>query len=42
MRRYADQMRADPSFSFRELPCGHDAMVALPAETADLLLSIDV
>jgi hypothetical protein len=28
------------SFRFRELPCGHDAMVVLPQATADLLLEV--
>jgi pimeloyl-ACP methyl ester carboxylesterase len=42
LRLNAERMRADPSWAFRELPCGHDAMIALPQETADLLMSIQV
>lgn len=40
LRRYAEQRRQDPSFRFRELDCGHDAMVVLPDETAKLLLDV--
>jgi len=40
LRRYADERRKDPTWVFRELPCGHDAMVILPRETARLLASI--
>jgi len=40
LRRNADRMRADPTWSYRELPCGHDAMIVLPRETAELLGSI--
>jgi pimeloyl-ACP methyl ester carboxylesterase len=39
LRRNADRMRMDPTWNYRELPCGHDAMIALPRETSDLLLS---
>jgi len=42
LRLNAERMRADPSWMFRELACGHDAMIALPRETADLLMSIQV
>jgi len=42
LRRNAERMRADATWSFRELPCGHDAMIALPQETANLLMSISV
>lgn len=40
MRRYAEQRRQDPTFRFRELPSGHDAMVTVPEETAKLLLDL--
>jgi pimeloyl-ACP methyl ester carboxylesterase len=30
----------DPSWNYRELPCGHDAMVILPRETAEMFVSI--
>lgn len=42
LRRNAERMRADASWSYRELPCGHDAMIVLPRQTAELLLSIEV
>jgi pimeloyl-ACP methyl ester carboxylesterase len=40
LRRYAEQRRQDPTFRFRELPSGHDAMVVVPDETAKLLLDL--
>lgn len=42
LRLNADRMRADPSWNFRELPCGHDAMIVAPQQTADILLTIPV
>jgi pimeloyl-ACP methyl ester carboxylesterase len=32
--------RAEPSWRYRELPTGHDAMVTMARETADLLLEV--
>lgn len=40
MRRHAEQRRHDPTFRFRELPSGHDAMVTVPDETAKVLLDL--
>ena len=34
----ARRIRNDPSWSYRELPTGHDAMVTMPEETASLLV----
>ena len=34
----AKRIRNDPSWRYRELPTGHDAMVTMPAETAELLI----
>jgi pimeloyl-ACP methyl ester carboxylesterase len=34
----AERLRADPSWTVHTLPCGHDTMVDLPRETADILL----
>ena len=42
IRHYANKLRKDASWSFRELPCGHDAMVILPQQTADTLMSIGI
>jgi hypothetical protein len=35
----AERLRKDPSWTIHTLPCGHDTMVDLPRETADILLS---
>ena len=35
----AERLRHDPSWKVHTLPCGHDTMVDLPRETADLLLT---
>jgi pimeloyl-ACP methyl ester carboxylesterase len=32
--------RTEPGWRYRELPTGHDAMVTMPRETADLLLEV--
>ena len=37
-RPFAERARADPSWRYRELATGHDAMVTLPRELARLLL----
>jgi pimeloyl-ACP methyl ester carboxylesterase len=42
LRTYADLRKSDPSYTFKELPCGHDMMVVLPQQTADLLAGIPV
>ena len=34
----ATRVRDAPAWRYRELPTGHDAMVTLPRQTADLLL----
>jgi len=36
----AARVRDDPAWRYRELPTGHEAMVALPRETAALLLEV--
>jgi hypothetical protein len=36
-RAKLDATRKDPSWNFRELPVGHDAMIIAPCETAALL-----
>ncbi len=35
----ADRLRHDPSWKVVNLPCGHDVMVDLPHETAEILLT---
>jgi pimeloyl-ACP methyl ester carboxylesterase len=40
LRRHAQLRRADPSYQYAELPCGHDMMLLRPAETATLLAAI--
>ena len=37
-RGLAERIRNDPSWRYRELATGHDAMVTMPGETADLLV----
>ncbi len=37
-RILAERFRNDPSWRYRELPTGHDAMVTMPQETAGLLI----
>ncbi len=37
-RILAERFRNDPSWRYRELPTGHDAMVTMPEETAGLLI----
>jgi hypothetical protein len=37
-RRFAEQVRDDPGWRYRELATGHDAMVTQPHELAELLL----
>jgi pimeloyl-ACP methyl ester carboxylesterase len=39
-RARLDGFRNDPTWQYRELPCGHDAMVILPAATARLFVDI--
>jgi pimeloyl-ACP methyl ester carboxylesterase len=39
-RRFAEQVRDDPGWRYRELATGHDAMVTQPRELADLLLEV--
>ncbi len=34
----AKRIRNDPTWRYRELPTGHDAMVTMPEETAALLI----
>jgi pimeloyl-ACP methyl ester carboxylesterase len=36
----ADIIKDDPDWQYRELPTGHDAMVTMPDETAELLMEI--
>ncbi|MCB2106719.1 MAG: alpha/beta hydrolase, partial [Rhodobacteraceae bacterium] len=35
-----DAFKADPSWGYAELPTGHDSMVTMPRETAELFVSI--
>ena len=39
-RPFAERARADPTWRYRELPTGHDAMVTAPRELARLLLDV--
>lgn len=34
------RFRDDPTWNYRELPCGHDSMIILPRETAEMFVSI--
>ena len=36
----AARVRTDPAWRYRELPTGHEAMITMPRETADLLLEV--
>jgi pimeloyl-ACP methyl ester carboxylesterase len=36
--RFTRRFRADPAWTYREIACGHDCMIADPEGTADLLL----
>lgn len=38
--RTAEQVRHAPGWRYRELATGHDAMITMPRETADLLLDV--
>lgn len=38
--RFVDEARGDPSWTVRELACGHNAMLLAPAETARILLEL--
>jgi pimeloyl-ACP methyl ester carboxylesterase len=38
-RRFRDSIAADPRWSTHELPCGHDVMIDMPAETTALAVS---
>jgi pimeloyl-ACP methyl ester carboxylesterase len=37
LKVFAERAVADPSWRYKELPCGHDIMLAMPDETANLL-----
>jgi pimeloyl-ACP methyl ester carboxylesterase len=37
--RFAEQVKGDPAWDFRELACGHDTMLDMPEETAALLVA---
>jgi pimeloyl-ACP methyl ester carboxylesterase len=37
LKAFAARAKADPTWRYEELPCGHDMMLAMPDETADLL-----
>jgi pimeloyl-ACP methyl ester carboxylesterase len=37
---FAEQAQADPAWRYHELPTGHDAMVTMPRQLADLLCEI--
>jgi pimeloyl-ACP methyl ester carboxylesterase len=38
--RFRDSVKTDPHWTTYELPCGHDVMIDLPAETAAILLRL--
>jgi pimeloyl-ACP methyl ester carboxylesterase len=38
LRAFAARAKADPTWRYEELPCGHDMMLAMPDETTDLLV----
>ena len=38
--RFSDRIRHNPRWTYRELACGHDSMIADPKGTADLLLAL--
>ncbi|HEY3190963.1 MAG TPA: alpha/beta hydrolase family protein [Solirubrobacteraceae bacterium] len=38
--QYAARARSEPGWAYRELPTGHDAMITMPRELADLLRRI--
>jgi hypothetical protein len=38
--QYAARARSEPGWAYRELPTGHDAMITVPRELADLLRQI--
>jgi pimeloyl-ACP methyl ester carboxylesterase len=38
--QFTRRFRADPAWTYREIACGHDCMIADPRATADLLLQI--
>jgi hypothetical protein len=42
LRRHADLRKADPTYRYRELPCGHDMMLLLPEMTAELLAAVPI
>jgi hypothetical protein len=35
---FAERTRSDPSWQYHDLASGHDAMIVVPRELADLLL----
>ena len=37
--RFAEAARRDPAWDYRELPCGHDAMVIAPGPLAEILVA---
>jgi pimeloyl-ACP methyl ester carboxylesterase len=37
--QFARKLRDDPHWTYREIACGHDCMIAEPKRTADMLLS---
>ena len=39
-RRIYQALRAEVGWRFHELPCGHDAMIDMPIETANILLDV--
>ncbi len=39
LKAFAARAKSDPSWTYAELPCGHDVMLAMPDETAALLES---
>jgi pimeloyl-ACP methyl ester carboxylesterase len=40
--KHAQERKADPTYIFKELPCGHDMMLVLPEQTAELLAAVPV
>jgi pimeloyl-ACP methyl ester carboxylesterase len=38
--QFTRRFRADPAWTYREIPCGHDCMIADPEGTAQLLLQL--
>jgi pimeloyl-ACP methyl ester carboxylesterase len=42
LRHHAELRKSDPTYRYRELQCGHDMMLLLPEQTAELLASVPV